>query len=82
MAVEFDRPRTGARRASSPFELLSRREHEVLGELVVGKNNAEIARDLFISRETVKKHVSSILGKTGTENRVQAAVEAVRSGLF
>ena len=82
MAVEFDRPRTGARRPSSSFELLSRREHEVLGELVVGKNNAEIARDLFISRETVKKHVSSILGKTGTENRVQAAVEAVRSGLF
>jgi len=63
------------------LETLSAREQQVLRELVGGKTNAQIAGELFISRETVKKHVSSILGKTGTENRVQAAVAAVRRGL-
>jgi DNA-binding NarL/FixJ family response regulator len=62
-------------------DALSKREREILRELVTGKNNAQIASDLFISRETVKKHVSSIFGKMGTANRVQAAVEAVRRGL-
>ena len=63
------------------WEMLSARELQVLRELVTGKNNAQIAKELFISPETVKKHVSSILAKTGMENRVQAAVQAVRSGL-
>jgi DNA-binding NarL/FixJ family response regulator len=63
------------------FETLSRREQQVLRELVGGKSNAQIASELYISRETVKKHVSSILGKTHTDNRVQAAVAAVRRGL-
>ena len=67
--------------ASGVWEMLSARELQVLRELVTGKNNAQIAKELFISPETVKKHVSSILGKTGMENRVQAAVQAVRSGL-
>jgi DNA-binding NarL/FixJ family response regulator len=60
---------------------LSEREEQVLQLLAEGLNNAEIARELYISRETVKKHVSSILVKVEAENRVQAAVFAVRSGL-
>jgi DNA-binding NarL/FixJ family response regulator len=60
---------------------LSGREAEVLRLLVEGKNNAEIARELFISRQTVKKHVSSILAKVQVDNRVQAAVYAVRKGI-
>lgn len=60
---------------------LSAREHEVLRLLVDGRDNAEIARALMISASTAKSHVSAILGKLGVENRVQAAVEAVRTGL-
>jgi two-component system, NarL family, response regulator LiaR len=40
-----------------------------------------IAEELFISPKTVKNHVASILGKLKIENRIQAAVVAVRSGL-
>ena len=41
-----------------------------------------IADTLFISPSTVKKHVSTILGKLGARNRVQAAVRAARWGLL
>jgi DNA-binding NarL/FixJ family response regulator len=60
---------------------LSKREAQVLRLLAEGKNNAEIARELFISRQTVKKHVSSIFTKVDADNRVQAAVYAVRKGI-
>jgi DNA-binding CsgD family transcriptional regulator len=76
-------PAVDARRSRGPgsWETLSKRETQVLRELATGKNNSEIARALYISPETVKKHVSNILGKTGAGNRVQAAVEAVRKGI-
>src|SRR5215208_5740697 len=54
------------------------REQEVLRLMAAGKNNAEIAEELFISVQTVKTHVSNLLGKLQVENRVQAAVYAVR----
>jgi DNA-binding NarL/FixJ family response regulator len=60
---------------------LSDREIEVLRLLAAGKDNAEIAQELFISPKTVKNHISSILAKLQIENRIQAAVYAVRSGL-
>jgi two-component system, NarL family, response regulator LiaR len=60
---------------------LSEREVEVLRLLAAGKDNAEIAQVLFISPKTVKNHISSILAKLQIENRIQAAVYAVRSGL-
>ena len=46
-----------------------------------GKDNAEIAGDLHISPKTVKNHISNILMKLQIENRIQAAVYAVRSGI-
>jgi NarL family two-component system response regulator LiaR len=61
---------------------LSEREREVLRLLTEGKENYEIASELFITRATVKDHVSAILFKLGVSNRVQAAIKAVRSGLF
>jgi DNA-binding NarL/FixJ family response regulator len=76
-----NKPSTQAFADPGQFETLSGREQQVLRALVGGKSNAQIASELYISRETVKKHVSSILGKTQTENRVQAAVAAVRRGL-
>ena len=60
---------------------LSHRELEVLRLIANGKDNAEIARELFISPKTVKNHISNILMKLQIENRIQAAVYAVRSGI-
>jgi DNA-binding NarL/FixJ family response regulator len=60
---------------------LTAREIEVLRLLSSGMDNAEIGRTLFISPSTVKNHISSILLKLQIENRIQAAVYAVRSGL-
>lgn len=64
--------------ADSP---LSPREVEVLRLIAAGRDNPDIARELFISQSTVKRHVEAILGKLGVENRVQAAVAAVRRRL-
>lgn len=60
---------------------LTPREQEVLGQLAVGLNNAEIAARLFVSSATVKNHVANILAKLELRNRVQAAVYAWEHGL-
>ena len=60
---------------------LSERELDVLRLIANGKDNATIAGALHISPKTVKNHISNILMKLGIENRIQAAVYAVRSGL-
>jgi DNA-binding NarL/FixJ family response regulator len=60
---------------------LTDRELEVLKLVASGKENNEIARNLFISPKTVQNHISSILAKLQLENRIQAAVAAVRSGI-
>ncbi|HEU4998440.1 MAG TPA: LuxR C-terminal-related transcriptional regulator, partial [Lapillicoccus sp.] len=53
--------------------LLSEREREVLEHVIAGRTNAEIAAALFISEKTAGAHVSNILRKTQTRNRVEAA---------
>jgi DNA-binding NarL/FixJ family response regulator len=60
---------------------LSDREVQVLKLIANGKDNAMIAAELHISPKTVKNHISNILMKLQIENRIQAAVYAVRSGL-
>jgi DNA-binding NarL/FixJ family response regulator len=60
---------------------LSDRELQVLKLIANGKDNAQIAGELFISAKTVKNHISNILLKLSIENRIQAAVYAVRSGI-
>jgi NarL family two-component system response regulator LiaR len=60
---------------------LSEREIEVLKLIANGKDNAMIAADLHISPKTVKNHISNILMKLQIDNRIQAAVYAVRSGI-
>ena len=62
-------------------EALTPRELEVLALLAQGLDNSEIARALYLSQHTVKNHVSTILSKLQVENRIQAAVRAVRGGL-
>jgi DNA-binding NarL/FixJ family response regulator len=60
---------------------LSERELDVLKLIANGKDNADIAGELHISPKTVKNHISNILMKLQIENRIQAAVYAVRSGI-
>jgi DNA-binding NarL/FixJ family response regulator len=61
---------------------LSRRELEVLRLVAEGHDNGEIGAVLHISPATAKSHVSRILAKLNKQNRVQAAVYAVRTGLI
>lgn len=60
---------------------LTEREQEVLGLLVKGKSNTEIASELIVSVHTAKAHVCSILQKLCVDDRVQAAVKAIKEGL-
>jgi LuxR family transcriptional regulator, maltose regulon positive regulatory protein len=57
-------------------EPLSERELEVLGLLAVGRSNQQIATELVVALDTVKKHVSRILDKLGVANRTQAVARA------
>jgi two-component system, NarL family, response regulator LiaR len=61
---------------------LSERELEVLGLLVEGLSNPEIAEQLFISPNTVKAHMRSLMNKLAANDRVQVAVKALRAGLI
>ena len=60
---------------------LSEREKEILRLVAQGRDNTEIAQELYLSPSTVKNHVSSILEKLGVDSRVQAAVRAARAGI-
>jgi two-component system, NarL family, response regulator LiaR len=60
---------------------LTERELEVLRLIANGKDNSQIAAELHISSKTVKNHISNILMKLQIQNRIQAAVYAVRSGI-
>ena len=62
-------------------ESLTHRELEILKLLASGRDNAHIGVALHLSPSTVKKHISSILTKLALENRIQAAVFAVREGV-
>ena len=65
----------------APVEELTPREAEVLALLVDGLSNNEIASQLFISRSTVKTHLSNIFAKLGVGNRVEAVRMALERGL-
>ncbi len=73
-------------KTSSPLptqlsEVLSEREVEILRLIAQGYTNAEIADKLYLTRGTVRNYVSSILEKLGVEDRTQAAILAIQSGL-
>jgi DNA-binding NarL/FixJ family response regulator len=80
LIVHRARGRAGDLDASSAA--LSDREVEVLRLLAEGLDNSEIALKLYLSPTTVKRHVSTIFGKAGVSNRVQAAIWAVRAGII
>jgi len=59
------------RRAHSRLQGLTEREHEVLGLMASGRNNAAIARDLVLSERAVEKHINSIFRKLGLSEQME-----------
>jgi two-component system, NarL family, response regulator LiaR len=64
------------------MEELTERQREVLGLVVQGRSNQEIARELYLGLSTVRFHVSAILAKLGAANRAEAAAMAVKHNLL
>jgi DNA-binding NarL/FixJ family response regulator len=61
--------------------VLTARELEIFNRLASGESNQEIGRELSLSTNTVSNHIASILAKLHLDNRIQAAVQAVRAGI-
>jgi DNA-binding NarL/FixJ family response regulator len=78
---EFRQPEQSPARPSETEDELTPREIEVLELVVEGGTNREIAESLSITENTVKIHLRNILEKLHLQNRIQAAVYAVRQGL-
>lgn len=65
-----------------PIDELSERETQVLQLVSQGMTNLEIAQQLFLSENTIKKYLSNILDKLHVNNRVEAAMKAASEGLL
>ncbi len=72
----------GDRGGSRPDNSLTPREVEILGQVVRGQTNQQIARALSISVSTVKRHLRHVSAKLEVRDRVQAAVRAVEMGVL
>ena len=70
--------RRGPRRVPAPTAELTRRELEILGHIMDGKTNQDIADALQISEKTVKSHCSSLFQRIGVTSRTQAAMWATQ----
>ena len=71
--IPVEEPAATASEAPAALHGLTEREREVLDLIAVGRTYGEIARTLMISEKTVSTHVSHLLAKTGTANRVELA---------
>ena len=82
-AAVLDRVRStgAASQADLAAYSLTDREREVLALVGAGLNNAEISARLHLSMSSVKTHVSNVFSKTGSRDRVHAAILAIRAGL-
>ena len=65
-----------------PVEALTVRELEILRWLAQGLTNADIAKKANVAEGTVRSHISNLINKLGLENRAQAVIYAIRTGLI
>jgi len=65
--------------SQSSFDKLTEREHEILALIAGGTSNKEIALQLHLTEKTVKHYVTNILQKLQVQNRVQAAILALKT---
>jgi DNA-binding NarL/FixJ family response regulator len=72
----------GERPGSTGLDELTPREREVFERIAQGRSNKQIALELGVAEKTVKTHVGHLLAKLGVADRTQAALLAVREGLF
>lgn len=80
--IDACRPQSAAAPAPAPYPAgLSEREAQVLRFVAAGKSNRQIARELFVSPNTIANHVRSILSKTRSTNRTEAAAFAIKHAL-
>lgn len=71
----------GSRQSTVITSPLTARETEIVSAIKDGKSNREIAKQFWISEETVKRHLSNIYGKVGVSSRLELAVLAGKGGL-
>ena len=81
MIERFSEGASARRPEPADLSSLTDRERDVLVQVARGLTNSEIAKQLFIAEQTVKSHVSRILGKLGLRDRAQAVIAAYESGL-
>lgn len=81
LIAQVHQRRRAAAQAVEDGSALTARELEVIRLIAEGADNAQIGRELSISRHTVKQYVTNIFQKLGVASRVEAAVDAVRKGL-
>jgi DNA-binding NarL/FixJ family response regulator len=82
LAANLTAPVARPRRPAGGHQPLSQREHEVLRLIADGLENQAIANVLFVSVETVRTHVKSILRKLASRDRTHAVAVAFRSGVL
>lgn len=80
-AASTARPNPLPHAAVPPPDNLTTREIEVLRLIAVGRSNAQIAAELFVSEATVKTHINHLYAKTGARDRAEAVRYAYRHGL-
>lgn len=79
---EFTSIASSGDKVNAAIDQLSERELKILEMVSKGMTNQEIADQLFLSENTIKKYISNILNKLQVNNRVEAAMLAVRKGLI
>jgi DNA-binding CsgD family transcriptional regulator len=80
--AEIAKPRIATATGSARRPLLTQREADVLDLIAYGLSNCEIGKRLFISDETVKSHVKTLLDKLHARTRAHAVAVAFRCGLI